>query len=228
VVGNDIIDLYHFESPRYHSLRYLERVSVPAESNAIRYSRDPVSALSAIWAAKEAAFKLLSKEGFTAHFIPRHFVVTLSTEPPLAETAGTVVHCSRIIFVRMLRTHEWVHAIATARSSHVTSSVVEEIQGEASKVPGPVEESRAARRLGEKLLASLEEPGMILAYSGCIPFLKLANGTPANLDISLSHHGRFAAAVIAPREAQLSNPSNSGRHLRACPAMEASCCTCMA
>lgn len=227
MVGNDIIDLHHFESPPYHALGYLERVTVPLECNVVRRSRDQVATLSTIWAAKEAAFKLLFKEGFTAHFLPRQFEVTLSTEPLLPESVATVAHGSRVIHIRVRRTHEWVHAIATPRSSHLTSSVVEEIHGNNSHVPSPLEESLAARRIGKRLLNSLGEPRVVLAYSGRVPFLALANGTAADLDISFSHHGRFAAAVAASPEAQLADHSILIGHSRTFPAVEESCCTCM-
>lgn len=227
MVGNDIVDLHHFETPRYQNLRYLDRVTVLAESTTIRGSRDPVLALSSVWAAKEAAYKLLCKQGIGSHFIPREFVVKYSAESALLETAGTVTYRSRVIPVLLKHTEQWVHAIATVRSTQLPCWLVENIQGEYSNLLSTAEESIGTRRLAAKLLASIGAPQIALAYSRRIPYLTFASGKSAYLDISLSHHGRFAAAAVAPREEQPLNHSFSSSDLPGSAAVEASCSTCM-
>ena len=62
VVGNDVVDL---SDPRWAHKegdeRFLARVFTPSERRAIEAAPDPARALWAHWAAKEAAFKVVSK-----------------------------------------------------------------------------------------------------------------------------------------------------------------------
>ena len=224
VVGNDIIDLHYFEAPLYHSIGYLQRVTAPSEFQAIRQSQDPALILCAIWAAKEAAFKFFSKQGLVSHFIPRQFLTDFSVQTVEAEVDGAVTYCSRTVQVRLQRASQWVHAIVADCEANSVFGRVVAIQQDG--FPCHETESAAARKAAAELLASLEEPEMVLTYSGCIPYLRLANGSPSHLDVSLSHHGRFAAAAVARGAAQTMERS-SNRRLLAATTMEAPCCTCM-
>lgn len=61
-VGNDVVDL---SDPRcqgkHREARFLERVLAPAEREAVARAPDPARALWLHWAAKEAAYKVVSK-----------------------------------------------------------------------------------------------------------------------------------------------------------------------
>lgn len=213
MVGNDIVDLRYFESPLSQNPRYLNRVTVPAEAAAIRNSRSPVIAFSAVWAAKEAAFKLFSKLSLVSHFVPSQFISTFWGDPAVSKTKSAVVFGLRRVHIDLQIGEDWVHAVATPTELTVSEQLVEKIRSRTSDIPCPEEETFAARELAAKLLAATGLHGHALNYDRRVPFLALPDGTPSHMDISWSHHGRFAGVAIAAR--------GSGT-------MEESCSTCMA
>ena len=76
-VGNDVVDL---DDPRCRGKgadeRFLGRVLAPAEREAVRASADPDLALWCRWAAKEAAFKAVTRiRGEPPPFVHADFLV---------------------------------------------------------------------------------------------------------------------------------------------------------
>jgi len=61
-VGNDIVDLNSAGSHgKFRDARFLKRVFTPAERQAIQAAENPDLVLWSFWAAKESAYKILSK-----------------------------------------------------------------------------------------------------------------------------------------------------------------------
>jgi hypothetical protein len=89
-LGNDIVDL---ADPRHRGKvreqRFLDRVFTPKEQAEIGSSPDPDSALWLRWAAKEAAFKTVSKSlGTPPTFVHSTFQVTVVEPDRLSSNGG--------------------------------------------------------------------------------------------------------------------------------------------
>ncbi len=84
LVGNDIVDLTDPRCPgKSRSARFVARIFAAEEAAAIRGSDDPDETLWLLWAAKEAAFKVVSKfEAGPPPFVHAAFVVHLSAAAP--------------------------------------------------------------------------------------------------------------------------------------------------
>jgi len=82
-VGNDIVDL---EEPDNRGKsgdgRFLDRVFTPEERGLIAGAANPDAVLWSLWAAKEAAYKAVSRDYPDVCSIPRRYRVVLGTEPP--------------------------------------------------------------------------------------------------------------------------------------------------
>jgi len=82
-VGNDIVDLGHRKCPgKSRDLRFLNRIFHSSEASRILSDEDPDRSLWLHWAAKEAAFKVLSKIlEATPVFSHAQFIVRVERDP---------------------------------------------------------------------------------------------------------------------------------------------------
>jgi hypothetical protein len=195
LVGNDVVDLRDPDNARsFRRPGYVERVCGPAERESLAAARDPERLFWAYFAAKEAAYKLLTKLGESPGFAHRELEVTANLE--------WVCGAGRRLPLRVTRGEQFVHAVVTPKRVELWASV-EEAEGDPS---------RDARRVLAGLVAALvqcapadlvverrETPG---SWDGFGPPFVRRRGAVLDLDVSLSHDGRFVAAAAAePRPA---------------------------
>ena len=209
MIGNDIVDLHYLDSPFYQHIRYLERVCAPDEADAVRKSEDAARALAAAWAAKEAAYKLVSRNSNLRHFVPRDFV----TDVP---SRGLRNGCDELrvsyngtkASVSIFETGQWLHAVATFLPRCQFHWRVQEIHNPFGMIT-PRDESDITRQLARELLCECGLKDACLDFVGRIPMLHQGRLLRGEAAISLSHHGRFVAAVLAW------NSANSQEHSEA-------------
>lgn len=208
VVGNDVVDL---DDPstrgREGHRRFLERVLDPAERDAVLAAADPHVALWVRWAAKEAAYKVVSKlRGQPPVFVHRSFVtVSDSVEyegtcvPVHVARVGSVLHVVAALGTApesvMARTAPLASAGASRDASlealleRFTPREAEAVHSRASAAVRLDARAALASELGvaERRLEIVCAPGP----TGRRPPLVLLDGAPAPADVSLSHHGRW-------------------------------------
>ncbi len=97
-VGNDVVDL---SNPRvvdkHGDLRFLNRVFTPDEREVIKESVDPPLDLWGMWAAKEAAFKIVAKWSPTPPpFEHKAFAVAWGSEDRGTNPYGRVLRAGRV------------------------------------------------------------------------------------------------------------------------------------
>jgi phosphopantetheinyl transferase (holo-ACP synthase) len=115
VVGNDLVDL---DDPRCHAKhlhgRFLARVFAPEERDAIASAADPERAVWVRWAAKEAAYKVISKVlGAPPPFTHASFVVHTSAD------SGTVSYGGLVIPFQVASGKNPLHVIALDSATEV-------------------------------------------------------------------------------------------------------------
>jgi phosphopantetheinyl transferase (holo-ACP synthase) len=166
-VGNDIVDLGGPAIDRLHA-RFIERVCTAEEQRAIAESPDPKRRLWTLFAAKEAAYKAAVKLGLDPGFAHRRFVVSSDLD--------RVDFGEHTFALRVIDGEDWVHAIV----GDATITGVE--RGESAREP-------LLRALGMTHLGIEREP-RAGSWDGFGP--PRVAGAP-EVDVSLSHDGRFAA-----------------------------------
>ncbi len=172
MLGNDIVDLQNLN---VHP-RFLEKVCTAHEQRVVAFSSNPFLAMWTHWAAKEATYKAVKKMDSNALFSPKKFVCE-----------ENLTHCHYNDFsakLDVMTTKDYVHVIASFCDNFT-------IVIGSNHVP----ESLTVRRLAVDLL---DEMG----YSNCTivntpPQVWRKNRLLHDVDLSLSHDGRFAAAVIS-------------------------------
>lgn len=157
----------------------VRRVLTPKERLLVQVSSDPDRTLWSLWAAKEAAFKGLSRQFPETVFSPILFEVdAYRTDAP-----ALVVWGQKSWPVVWTQGPDWVHALVGDSSSVL--SVVE-------RCASGVNESEAVRDLA---LRSMGHEGYRGTLTGRPPVFVSADG---EVPVSLSHDGPYAA-VAFPR-----------------------------
>lgn len=216
LIGNDIVDLSEpGVAGKETDRRFLERVFTARERARILDSRDPTLTLWSVWAAKEAAFKIVTKLRPGVVFAHAAFEVELGSFPD-ASCSGAVRFEDLAIDARWERgAAGYLHCIATRGcGSAVRATAIvatpEDALGDCALTAGEIESvhsdaSARARKLAKRLLASDWGLRTALVLRQRLPAawgppILVLDGAPlAGFDISLTHDGRFvAAAVLGP------------------------------
>lgn len=79
-IGNDIVDLECSPKHKAQDQRFMQRVFTPQEQAAILKANDPETLLWLFWAAKEAAYKAISKIESPPVFSHKLFEVSMSPD----------------------------------------------------------------------------------------------------------------------------------------------------
>lgn len=197
MVGNDIVDLHFIDSPCYQHVEHLRRVSTAEELHVVRNANKPSVTLAALWASKEAAYKLFSKKT-NCRFVPKRFVVCSGNLARLTATGTAMVtHGGVSAKVELSLTENWVHAIAISPGVQAVRSAVHEIERSCREVCQAQAESEAVRFLAAELISRYCREEVLLDFHGRTPILTLKAGGRAAIDVSFSHHGKFAAVAMA-------------------------------
>lgn len=197
MIGNDIVDLHFADQPPYEHVGHPERVCTTEELLYIREAENPSLTLAALWATKEATYKLFSREaGFS--FIPKQFVVRLKRATRLAASETAVASYRGIpTRVELSLTDEWVHAISIPQSAQIVRWKVREIDAASPGSLQPRQESEAVRSLALDLTSKYCQGDILPSFQGRIPILTNEAGSHSGIEISFSHHGKFAAVAVA-------------------------------
>jgi len=226
VVGNDIVDIDFCEPPALQHVRHLDRVCTPEEALGVRRSVDPVKALAVMWSAKEATYKLLSKQLPRCRFVPRQFVTQIENlDPVQIDRKLTILYAGMQIEVSICVKDKWVNAVASAPSTivHWKVSEIERCFLNGRKASS---ESKAVRFLAKALLNEVGLNDVSLQFDGRVPKLRRKAGEPAGMDVSLAHHGAFVAAAIAWPVGGLASQPVHDAGFTGAKSSEAVCSTC--
>lgn len=216
VVGNDVVDL---NQPRCmgkaEDTRFVERVFTASERSRIMEAPDPDRALWRYWAAKEAAYKVVTKLlGSPPVFAHAAFAVCIDPDG----ARGTVVYREFTVPFTLHEGSDHLHTIAVhsggcGRDYRMVAGM-EAADAEGSLPLGtlrdrftPAERAfihgvpsalarLAARRDMAAALAVEQEDILILAADGPpgrVPPVVRVGGDLAGVDLSLSHDGRYVA-----------------------------------
>jgi hypothetical protein len=204
MVGNDVVDLLDPDvDPSTLHLGFDGRVFCRDELESLEASLNQVCERWRLWAAKEAAYKLVRKLWPRAVFSPSRFVVALAADAggDRDTATGSVCHSGDRCHVSVVRSRGAIHAIATPDVPGGSQIVhgVRRLEPHELDPRDPEALGRAARRLccetlAPRLGAAVEH--LEVLRRGRIPELWL-RGVRLGLDLSLSHHGSLVAFACA-------------------------------
>ncbi len=193
MIGNDVVDLREpGQLAEARHPRFDRRVFSGAERETLGASGAPERLRWILWAAKEAAYKVARKLDPETVFSPPRFEVELD-----ATLKGRVRHEERSFELVVDENEERVHALASEADPKegVVSRVVRTDED-------PATVSRAVRALACHELATVLQiavEDLEIRQLGRIPVLT-ATDRSLDVDLSLSHHGRYLAFACDLRE----------------------------
>lgn len=216
-VGNDIVDLTQSTAKKKsRNIRFLNRVFTPDEQDFILSSSAfPELRLWCCWAAKEAAYKAISKACPDIPAIPKLFPVSIDpeghedseTESPDIQglffprlSAGSVLTPAGRCWIRIEYRHTYLHCLAFTHAPD-TLSVFRHVHYLSSSLQGGRAPDTEAGRLAARFyLAGLlsehfEDLEIVRQQKGssAAPPRVFCRGRLLDVDISLSHDGLFLA-----------------------------------
>jgi hypothetical protein len=216
-VGNDVIDLKETGNRgKSWDERFLDRVFTPEERSLLAGAAYPDALLWALWAAKEAAYKAVSRDDPGICSIPRCYRVAPDSENlyrPIdgAGFAGRVLTPRGEVALRVIVTDDYVHAL-TAGSKADLGGIVQRVDrmGVAENAGGVhrVEHEGDRENIGDPSAFVRVQLLLEIARRLCFPVDDLEirkdskgpgaprvflRDRPLAAEISLSHDGRFTA-----------------------------------
>ncbi len=215
-VGNDIVDLTDPRN-RGKSLdqRYVSRILTPAERVRLDQFPEKDVLLWALWAGKEAAFKVLAKSDPARPFIPREYEVHLddyglrgtSTDAGACNphVEGAVLTPEGTIPLQLYRRCTYIHALALSEGEDYFDYVFwrVEVLPELKGVDSLEVESRIVREALKRCVAThlgwnQKDMEIRRTESGSRPGPPRLyyQGKRTTLDLSLSHDGHFGAYAV--------------------------------
>jgi phosphopantetheine--protein transferase-like protein len=204
-VGNDVVDLKHQENQgKSRDDRFLDRVFTAEERDRIAGAARPEMLLWALWAAKEASFKVVSRDDPTVRSTPRKFPISLDPSS-MSDMClnGRAITPRGELALRIVVTDDYVHALSAATVSDLDAvfqrvdrmDIEEDHRGASDFVRRGL-----LREIARCLDCPLGELSIGKEPLGPgAPFV-LRRGQPLAIDISLSHDGRFAAFAFMIRK----------------------------
>ena len=190
MIGNDVVDL---RDPEAHAgslnRRFDDRVMAASERAWLATRLTPDRDRWKLWAAKEAAYKVMRRVNPTVVFSPVRFVVASDDDG-----VGNVTVGDTLLDVEVRVIDDAVHAVASVTGTPRAAIVAGCLRGAGS------DPSAAARRLAIDVVAARAGRGdASVAMRGRLPELQTAGG--AAIPISLSHHGEIVGfAARLPEE----------------------------
>ncbi|MBI2388045.1 MAG: 4-phosphopantetheinyl transferase family protein [Deltaproteobacteria bacterium] len=192
LVGNDVVDLDDPAIATHHLReRFVHRVCHERERAMLARSDAPKALLWTLFAAKEAAFKIVAKLDPQAVFAHSRFVV--------ANDLRAVVWGDLTLPLRVDVTDAWVHAVVCTARAPICA--VEESGGEPSVAARELLCRLVAAELGcvadDLAVVRDPRPGSWTGYGP--PRLVSRDGRAIAADVSLSHDGRFVGCAAHVR-----------------------------
>lgn len=196
LVGNDVVDLDDPAIAAHHLReRFVHRVCHESERAMLARSSAPKALLWSLFAAKEAAFKIVNKLDPRAPFAHARFVV--------ADDLSAVVWGGLSMALGIDVVDGWVHAVA-CMGPEPPLSAVEATDRDPSAAARALLCRTVAARIGgtpgDLEVVRDSRPGSWSGYEP--PRLVRRDGRPIDGDVSLSHDGRFVGVAVQLRAAR--------------------------
>jgi len=200
-VGNDVIDLTDPENiGKSRDRRFCRRVFNNDELALISASSQPDTILWAIWAAKEAAYKVVSRDDPSVCSIPKKYPVIFETSTHQRFSRflkGKVKTPHGEAFVHIHLHKAFIHALASGRTEGLTGMVarVEAVPEEAYNRP-EFARKILLEAIAHRISCPLEELAVLKEEERpWAPYIT-RDGVRLTNDVSLSHDGQFAAFAM--------------------------------
>lgn len=181
-------------------MRFLKKILTAAEIEFVQDAENPDKALWSIWACKETAYKIIKKSCAHAAFLPRQWAVIFNKAKSTYVDGEIAVPSAPALYFRVFSHAGYVHSIGTdcqdALDKMICNVVALPRQDNGEK---PDASLFLRKCLTQKLAryfhlkSSDIKINRIKGNGELQPPYLFVSGKKSDIDISLSHDGRFVA-----------------------------------
>ena len=204
-VGNDIVDLKDPENiGKSRDDRFLGRVFTAGERELIASVPSPDTLLWSLWAAKEAAYKAVSRADPAVCSIPHRYRVVLDAEDAtrkIGRRTGKVITPRGELILEVSASADWVHALA-AGAEEALNRLCRRVQrlegGKGAVNPSAFVRGALLREIARRLDCPVGDLSVVKNPDGLGAPRVFFRGELLAAEVSLSHDGRFAAFAFDP------------------------------
>jgi phosphopantetheine--protein transferase-like protein len=204
-VGNDVVDLKDPENiGKSRDDRFLGRVFTDGERELIASAPSSDTLLWSLWAAKEAAYKVVSSADPAVCSIPHRYRVVLDAEDAtrkIVRLAGKVITPRGELVLEVAVSADWVHALAAGAEEALKRLCwrVKRLEGGKGAVnPSAFVRGALLREIARRLDCPVGDLSVVKNPDGLGAPRVLFRGELLVAEVSLSHDGRFAAFAFDP------------------------------
>jgi hypothetical protein len=196
-VGNDVVDLKEpANAGKSRDSRFLKKILTDAEIEFVRNAENPEAALWSFWACKETAYKVIKKSFPDAAFTPRRWQTVFHQSRSELSQGEVIIPEKGGVFIRLFSNPQYVHCVG-ADNFKALDKLIWSVDAVPEEV---INQSIFLRHcLGQTLaqyfslnfhqikIKRKRENGELQ------PPRVYVDGRKTDIDISLSHDGRFVA-----------------------------------
>ena len=111
-VGNDVVDLREpANAGKSRDSRFLKKILTNAEIEFVKNAENPDAALWSLWACKETAYKVIKKSCLDAAFLPRQWTVFFKKSQSDFSDGEVMVLGKERVYIRLFSNFNYVHCI---------------------------------------------------------------------------------------------------------------------
>ncbi|MBU4580919.1 MAG: 4'-phosphopantetheinyl transferase superfamily protein [Proteobacteria bacterium] len=204
-VGNDVVDLKDPENiEKSRNDRFLGRVFTAGEREWIASAPSPDTLLWSLWAAKEAAYKAVSRGDPAVCSIPRQYQVVLdaedTTRKPVRRTGKVITPQGKLV-LEVAVSADLVHALA-AGAEETLRRLCRRVKrldgGKSAGDPSVFVRGALLREIARRLNCPVTDLSIVKNQDGLGAPRVIFRGDLLAAEVSLSHDGRFAAFAFDP------------------------------
>ncbi|MBS3732987.1 MAG: 4'-phosphopantetheinyl transferase superfamily protein [Desulfobacterales bacterium] len=209
-MGNDIVDRRAVDAAgKSRDARFVRRVLTDQEDRACRQSVDPDQYLWVAWAARETAYKAMAKSWPDISASPRRYQPVFDDSIGGQNLRGVVQTPKTPVYILVMIRADYIHCIGQTRQSpeHLVWGVERLFaQPDPAGNHDPDRQSAVVRRAAAtRVAACIKLPAADVGIRRrqdqvsrqILPPGVYIRGVYSEIDISLSHHGRFAAYAFS-------------------------------
>jgi phosphopantetheinyl transferase (holo-ACP synthase) len=197
-VGNDVVDLRQpANAGKSGNLRVLKKILTGNEIEYVTNADKTDVALWSLWACKETAYKVIKKIIPAAAFLPRQWMVIFKKSTSTHSEGEVIIPGKEKVFVRLDVNSRYVHCVGSDNISVLDKSIwsIDVLPEKEKNNPSFYSRYRLGQHLAKHFSLNVHhvkikrtrEKGELQP-----PRVYVDNGE-ADIDISLSHDGRFVA-----------------------------------
>ena len=202
-VGNDVVDLREpANAGKSRNSRFLKKILTNAEIEFVQNAKDPDATLWSYWACKETAYKVIKKSCLDAAFLPRQWTVFFKKSQSDFSEGEVMIPGKERVYVRLFYNPQYVHCVGsdsiTALDKLIWSvDVLPEEKDEKNIDPSFFSRNCLGQNLAQYFSLNFHNIKIRRTRKdGALqPPRVYVSGRETDINISLSHDGRFVAYV---------------------------------